>query len=419
MTKENIYSLSDGTIFVINPELEAKPVLARNQKLTLLMGMNFETMAKDKRFTAEAVRALATGLINVYEGKNRVAKKDLVECLIKVVESEKDNRDGFYKRLLTEKHFKTSEVDFVIDAFQAGKDDSYLAEMAATIIELHYKTPKSIVKTGIPWFLDVCRLHPESSNFQDEIKNLKKLIYKHYESLQKEVNNENKVNVSKHNRDQKMINESIVMEFAKKTLRNGSADWRLTTLAIAIVTGRRMAEILGNHSTYAVRDANSINFKGLLKGKGRGVWVQDDGYLMPGDLVQDALKKGKALELMPLIEAEIRVVCLDDPKVIVEAWQRLDEEGRKGTSSDQVNTQLAKEFSSRLPMEGKIMYQKSGSLPTDGLSQFKDTRDFYAAYLANNVWQKGSGESEVNFVMRMLHHDQLGTALTYQKFSMV
>lgn len=412
MKTSNQFSLSDGSTFIINPESESKPVLARNQKLTFLLGLNFETMPKDKRFTAEAVRALATGLINVYEGKNRVSKTELIEGLKKVTEAEKESREQFFKSLIVEKNFSNEQFDFIIDAFKTGRDEQYLITMASTIIELKHRTPKSIVKTGIPWLLNCLKLHPESSQFQSEIENLKSLTYKHYEELQQEVNNDNKVNVSKHNRDQKTIREGIVLDFAKKVLRNGSADWRLTTLAIALVTGRRMAEILGNHSAYSVRDNESINFKGILKGKGRIVYVQDDGYLMPDDLVQTELRKGNALELVPLIEAEVKVLCLDDPQVIVEAWQRLDEEGKRNVEPENINTRYAKELI-RLPVEGKLMYSQSG------LEKFKDSRDFYAAYLANHLWQKGSGESEVNFVMRMLHHDQLGTALSYQKFNMV
>ena len=177
----------------------------------------------------------------------------------------------------------------------------------------------------------------------------------------------------------KKLKESLVSDWVQS--HKNSSSWQDISIIIAICTGRRMIEIHGD-ATFEPVDEKTIFFTGQAKKRYTVREAGEDGYNIP---------------VIYLSAQEISALV-----------QKLENMGKRIENPD------------------RIIVNKTFSMPLSRhpspLTQYKEARDYYAAYLVHNGY---AGDSlEALYITKVLGHKPgdtgvSGSALNYQKLRLV
>jgi hypothetical protein len=187
-------------------------------------------------------------------------------------------------------------------------------------------------------------------------------------------------NFAKKDLERQKINQYAVK--AEKTLdANPIIKWALDalestrhehqSLALSILSGRRMVEIYGDNTSYSLGENGLITIKGIAKKK-------DDS--------------NDNCDFIPL--------C--DSKKWLTVWENLE---CKGKTAKQVNETNARMISRNYPKELKEM----------GIEKFKDSRDFYAGLCITSFSELDYAMPE-HFTMMLMGHESGESTKYYRKY---
>jgi hypothetical protein len=374
----NLFFLSNGLNFIVNPALEVSHLDARNSKKLFLLSLNPVDLSTDKFWTSKAIAALATGLVPI-KGDNttRATKAVLIDRLKTYIQEERlaasivDETAILYARqTLSDCSLNTDRLVNFIKTLQ-GQD---LVDSISSLILSNNYAPSTIVKTILP---EVSKLlgvyYKETDGFS-----VRGSLYARFKALRESVNETTKANVAKHCKNRQITDWSVVTPFVNQILDNiDTVSWKHLSVALAISTGRRQAEVHSVSTTFEYVNESTVRFEGQLKTKTRG---QVDAYEIP---------------------------CLFDPTKVITAWQKLKSLGKCAQPED-INRLYSKALSGELPLDIKAFKLSAN------LTAYKDNRDLYAAYC---VTQKPVTVSANAYLSRIMGHseDDLSTATTYDK----
>jgi integrase len=166
---------------------------------------------------------------------------------------------------------------------------------------------------------------------------------------------------------EKTFNTENILQWAIENITSKSR--YLKGLSLSIFSGRRMIEIYGNTEYSLNEDKLTIFCQGLAKKK-------------PEDNT-------------------CNIVTLIDPNLWLESINNLERE----YTPKQINNNISREMGKHLP----------DILKENGISQFKDCRDFYATVVYQSLRSLGVNEP-LKFVSDLLGHNSLDGTLYYRRF---
>jgi hypothetical protein len=379
----NVFFLSDGRNFIINPSLEGNQSEARDSKKVFLLGLNVLDLSTDKAWTAKAISALSTGMVHIgMEGKKRATKAILVERLTAYIAEERlaasivDESVVLYaKQTLNDCSLNAERVEVLIKTL-AGQD---LVDGLASVILNQGYAPSTIVKTVLP---DIAKLI--TAFYQHDDGNaVKGSLYARFKSLRDAVHKSTNIKVVESCNDRAITDWTVLSPFVANILDNiETSSWKHLSFAVALATGRRMSEVHGVATVFSFVDDSHLMFEGQLKTKER--------------------KDIKPYE----------IPCLFDAAKVIKAWEKLRELGRASYQPEEVNKRLSKALSNEMPKD--IQDIKTAS----NLTTYKDLRDCYAAYCRIT---KPESMSTNAFLANIMGHGEndLQTASTYDKRGIV
>jgi hypothetical protein len=293
-----------------------------------------------KRETAPALRLLATGIVTQTKAK----KLELAAILIEATEVRRTQ-------------LKLANADLLLKREQVmqleGLNPAYLLSLCtkhedpqAAVDELFHRmkslfADSTIARTHTPELIKWLQTHPDLA--PDYVAAFKKFWYEVVRPINTELNINYKQAV--HDRNQARVPIAIepLQELAVATLSElNRASWKHVAYALALCTGRRMAEVLGNHSSYVVEGPDKLLFTGQLKQK------------------REEDERGSFL-----------IPTFVDSALVVAGFEALQS---KQIDPTLVNSRYSKALSTELDASFKKRLQALG------IKQFKDTRAFYSAY---------------------------------------
>lgn len=335
---ENRYGLSDGTVFILDCDKEKDPVKGRKDKLTFLISLNLEVMKRDKRWTVDAVRALATCLCETYGAKKkRLTKDELLTNLEKVQESERKVRATTYAEVLAQ--HTNDDYDLDVNRFMSMLEDSSvtletLATAGLQVVEKRHHTITSVIKRGIPLFKDAVRNHPKAREIpEDRLEGALTAISRLKTQANKAIAQDYSQTVADNAKNRIETYPSYLYEHTLKVLSDPKQEditWKDLSIALSFATGRRMSEI---HTTLTVfqeveNEPYKVSFYGQRK---------------------KSLSKVKEYVIPTVVPA----------KMVLAGMEQLKALGRIYETSKQVNTLLNKGLNSELPQRLKTLYAKA------------------------------------------------------------
>lgn len=375
----NIFYLSNGQNFIVNPALESNPVEARNSKKVFLLGLNVIDLTTDKLWTAKAVSALATGMVSIgMEGKKRATKAILIERLTAYIAEERlaasivdENVIQYAKQTLADCSLNTDRLTALIESL-IGQD---LVDAIAALILAQNYAPSTIVKTVLP---DVSKFITALYKGEDG-NSVKGSLYARFKALREAVHHTTDINVSTACKDRAITDWTIVKPFVDNILDNiDTVSWKHLSFALALATGRRMSEVHGVATVFTYVDDSHLLFEGQLKTKTRE-------------------------DIKPYI-----IPCLFPATKVLAAWERLRTLNRASYKPEDVNRLLSKALSKELPKDIADIKELAN------IKAYKDLRDCYAAYCRTT---KPESMSTNAFLAQIMGHGEndLETASTYDK----
>jgi hypothetical protein len=199
----------------------------------------------------------------------------------------------------------------------------------------------TIARTHTPELIKWLQTHPDLA--PEYVAAFKKLWYEVVRPINTELNINYKQAVHTRNQARVPIAIEPLQELALEVLTAPEANsWKRLAYALALSTGRRMAEVLGSHSSYVAHSPQELLFTGQLKQKReedeRGTFV---------------------------------IPTFVDSALVVRGFEAI---ASKLVEPTLVNARYSKALSSELDASF------SKRLKAAGIKQFKDTRAFYSAY---------------------------------------
>lgn len=375
MIENNVLYIRTKSVF-INPDKESNPAAARESKKAFVMGLNLIDLHTDKFWTKDHLRALATGLIQTQDGKKYASKALLIERLEAYVKEERrailvrgDHLKEGIRDLLVEGRSLLQSIPTLIDKYTGDK----LAESICALLDSSGHSDSTLIKTHKP---DILKLLRETYDRPDLNYVIKK-INDYFHLRSRNVDNETKAKVAEYCADRVGTKWNILYPRVLEFLENPNATWKELSFALALVTGRRCAEIHGIDCKITQLSPTSVLFEGQLKTKGqRDVRPYEIPVIAPADLV-------------------------------VAAWDKLRVLGKVGTP-EKVNSTISKALASELPANLRQLKEDSN------IKIYKDFRDSYAAKLSEDTPQTMSRNKFLASIMGHGEHD-LTTAGTYDK----
>jgi hypothetical protein len=328
------------------------------------------------------LQTLANGLITRY---SKLTKANLIDKLLEVSDGYRTDLKAQsleFVELNTDADFG---YEFYLNAYQKNKDTKPLVEYMVNTWKGKGIAQTTLVKSK-PKQVKNC-LDLLVSNFPDSLE-WTDLLYSELRILlqndNKVVNKEYGQKVEGYGTPETMleIDGSVVVNWSEKVLTdyinnpNPDKDWQGVSLALALTSGRRMDEIHGTCRFFAVSDNN-------LKSVGLSKKSDEDSVLISP--------------------------CLVDNQLWLYAYNRLPEK-RKGLNNIKVNQNISKLVSDSL---------KTKIYPDLGINQYKDSRDFFVAYLIKNVWDVDKHGSQLNYAKNLLGHDSKKITLSYEKIKVI
>lgn len=383
----NRFGLKDGTAFILDCDKEENPTQARKDKLSFLLTLNLETLARDKRWNVEAVRALATCLVQTTKSGVRLAKNQLLDNLRTIQSAEREARKLEYAQLF-ERYNEPQELEQEVNNFMRlvadpGYTTDSLADLVLKRLSARYKTNKGLIKTGITDFKTLVRSHESANDRAEEV--LKQLSQLTREANQ-EIKQQYTETVATRSADCIKVYPSYLLNHALTTLSNlptevtgGSKSyWKDVSIALAFATGRRMAEIHGLKTVFEVTGEYTVRFSGQVKTKGRG-------------------------EVPPY-----EIPTLVPAKLVVAGWKYLKQR-EKLYETRLVNARVSKAVSTELPAHLEKLFKQSK------IKIYKDLRAVYCLVL---LPKKPDNMTASAWYSRLLGHGEfdLVTSNTYQTY---
>jgi len=383
----NKFGLADGTVFILDCDKEKDPVKARKDKLTFLLSVNLETVPRDKRWTTDAVRALATCLIPTYGEKNKRLTKDmLIEGLKNVQEAERLARLSVYAELL-QQHDDNLDFERDVNTFMNMLgDDNIALETLATgaleMVEKRHHTTASVIKFGIPTFKKTVRLHPKAREIDEErLESALKTLSSLKTQENKEISKEYAKKVADDAKNRIETYPSYLYEHTLKVLSNPSEfHWKDISIAMSFATGRRMAEIHTNFTVFSEVEGEEyqISFYGQRKKKPEKV----KEYIIP--------------TVVPA-------------KMVMAGWEALKDMGRTYDDARKVNNLLNKGLNKELPVRLRNLYNKAN------IEIYHDIRCLYGLVMESKKPYEYTTNAWYSYLLGHNEED-LSTSNSYQAF---
>lgn len=386
MKAQNICYMADGTNFVIDTKGD---VQQRKSKEIYLRSLNIKELSKNPMWTVSNLRKLCVGFVSTRKDGKILGKMALIENITAYILESRESVKQSLVEFLDDSNLSESLPDDFFLALENGTDLEDLKVWVLSQLSHKHRTEISMVKTGIPNFLKALQMHPGYLKNQAQIQKVKSLLYTAKKDSLVEINQEYKEKVKEQQTTLSDLKCKPVIEWAVNVLERLD-NWKDVTYAIALMTGRRMAEILGSHGVYELEETE-LHFTGVLKGKGRDV-------------------EGESL-----INTRFKTFPICNPELIIKGIEYLTNDGRRNEDVDKINKVYASIFSNRATREMMRVRKESG---LDG--QFKTARDFYATYQADKVFKQSEQTcTQMVFVMNRLHQAEMGATDSYRKFRIV
>ena len=253
--------------------------------------------------------------------------------------------------------------------------DSPIEIIIKTLIKNLDGLAVSTVASEMTWFRNFLKANSDYPNAKD----LDLWSYEFGRPFSIAKNKEQNRRLSNQLEEIKSIKVDSVREWVET--RKDSAKWQDISYVIALCTGRRMIEIHGD-ATFTPISEDKIHFTGQAKKRGEDRNLLDEGFEIPVIFIT-------ASEVAKLIE-------------------KLETQDKRIENPD--NKIVNKTFSMAL------------SRQPSPLTQYKEARDFYSAYLIENGYNGNTHPAK--YLTRVLGHKPgetgvSGSALNYQKLRLV
>lgn len=376
----NLTHLTNGLSFVTSPSNPAE----RTAKEVFLRGLNPVNFSRDPAYTAQALRSMAVGMLpHTTENGKRMSKTRLIAELSAYITASRKALEVTLSEHLSEKHLSTN----TLDGFYAGlMGDTSIDDLATYLLNqlaINHHTEISLLKTGVPNLLHALLIDPRLADRTADVERVGRAIRYRLKDSQVKIKADYTEAVKSAHQNQIPIAYPIVLDWATEKLTN-PVSWKEVTYALALVTGRRMGELLGDHSRY-YWEGDCLMFVGILKTAGLN-------------------KQDVPVQTSPIV----------DPSLVLSAFDWLTATGKR-VPHTKVNSRYSKALSTEMTLSVTQMRLASG-LP----GEFKASRDFYAAYSADVLYDRATENQSVeSFVMSRLHHNDLVTTSSYRKYRMV
>lgn len=354
--------------------------LTIEQKTTKIKKLATYNRARLGALTVHDLKELCKGII---PGYTKLKKAELVEKILEITEIE---RQLLIKQaLVSYAYLEENEVSL------ANLKNWYLAGIEPTIagqtiwkkINSQGYSESTIAKSKMKQMREKIELLtleiPECENWTEKLYTALRTFNK---ELSKEVNKQYAEKVEDYGDDEvkklRHIDGAKVLNWAKNILEiaikkdNLEKGWHEVSLALALTTGRRMAEIHGYTKFEKVGD-NVIKSIGLVK-------KQDEDYELISPSLVDVDLWLKAYEMLP--------------------------DKRKNLDAKTVNRIISSAISEALKLK---VY------PELGLEKYHDARDFFIGYMLETVYNRGSHGNEANFIKKIVGHESKKITASYQK----
>jgi integrase len=303
------------------------------------------------------------------------------------IESHKDMMDAVRNALeaiaLDAVNHPNDPLDFMMKV--GGEVQKYLLTLSRCYAE---STQKSSV-TEINDYLEKWVSEMVGDSFATDKKNAVSIflhqVSKAMKSLSIKLNNEYGGKVHDRIRftsDLKDINETLVLEKAVQVLED-LADYRDVAIALAILTGRRMGEVMGTLRIVGA-GTDTLAVSGLTKAKSDKETALDKVHTIP---------------------------VLADPALIVRALKYLDDGGYRMDVADDVNPKYGKTFARQMDKWVDVIGEKA---------TYKSMRAFYAAVCFKRIGTP-KGQLIQSYLAEILGHTEndLNTANSYMVWNLV
>lgn len=385
------FYLKDGTNFEANPDGNLYQV-HRQEKLDLVMSLNFSELATNKVWTAEAVRALAQGLVPVTTDGKRSTRGELLDRL-----------EGLRNSMVQELALKASvavqdtarelweDYSFKLPDHEILKGMSVdeLVELVCVKMRERKYTPATTKKV----LTDVRRVLADVVSPQD-VATLKRELGNRFRHIYTEVKRLDGEALTKKKENWTVLYELPVTEFIADTLQrvyieDPRLSWKEVSWAVLLATGRRPVEIHGIGTFEPAKGmahyefegaADVVHFKGQAKTKGNNDSI--NGYDIP--------------VLLPLND------------ILKMLWY-LDLQGRRGLTAEEVVKKVDKKMTgAELPLSIRRLKRESG------IEKFYGVRAWYACYCSAHYREEDQHQDV--FLSRILGHKE-HDSLTSTRYS--
>lgn len=364
---------------------------ARIKELAKYNRANLEGM------TVALLKHEAAGLI---KGISKLKKAKLIDAILELTKplKEKQLRDtAISMELMSE--FDIDE-SFLNRAYVENLPPEYTADVVAKkLLDLHEKgviTASTMAKTkmkNLRVILDSVKLADSNSSewCNETYKLVREQIKVHDREVNRQYNEETKETYGDSDKGglvfldkDKIIdwmNDTIDWAIEQDNLEKG---WHKVSFALALATGRRMVEIHGTTKFEKV-DENHLKTIGLAK------------------------KESDDVELVS--------PCLINTDKWLAAYSKLPEK-RRNQHSDIVNKVISRAISEAIAsIIDELGFRNANPKNNKTKGSYKDSRDFYAAYLIEERYHKKAGKREAVYVKEALGHTSKRQGDSYQKIA--
>jgi len=374
--------------FIINPDLEVNPHVAREEKKKgFRLSVDPTDLSTDKHWTVELLRALATGLIAQQPGGKRLKKAELVEKLTE-----------YWHVIREQEQLRLAEVVTLGQSVNKDKLVALIESLSGlelvnainTMIEMAGYMPSTIVKTVIPDVNHLIRAHYRGD---DREFVMKQLLVPHKMTYKEVLDRKNKT-ISYNSENRRYLNYDKLLSWAIEVTNTlGDRTWKEIGFALAVLTGRRMCEIFGDTTVFKVSPNTLTDSDGK-------VWEMVSFF---GQAKADKRAKKEADGVLPAFDIPVAIEA-DKLVFVFEYLCKV----KPPLPPEKVNATYSKVFSTDLPKNLRKVWTETEC------TMFKDSRDGYGAKLLSLC---PYNHTHNKFLGRYMGHspDDLATSNTYQK----
>jgi hypothetical protein len=321
------------------------------------------------------------GAFLIPKGRN-LKKAEYIDALLEISESFRQDKLRETIASLEVMGDKDISPEFVNNCFLKGIPAKQVSKVFSDLCISDKHTDATIAKTDskrLRLMLEKVRVtHQDSSSWCDE-------VYQQYREIIAPIDNKTNKEYSKTVENygtpettttldgKKILNwakEIIEWAYTQPNLDKG---WQKVSLALALTSGRRMAEIHGT-TQYEAVDSNTLRSIGLAK-------KQEDDFALNSVCLVDAEKWLAVINKLP--------------------------EARRNQENSRVNALVRKLIEESLKPK---IYKDLG------IESYKDSRDFYISYLVTRDFPTSGFRSQLAFVKTIIGHEAKKQSLSYEKF---